>query len=51
MAVIECPHCGAPVDAQDPAQVRSGHSATSGRPRQWIMREGSDEIHHCFGDE
>jgi hypothetical protein len=47
MAVIECPHCGAPVQAEEPLTVRSGHSASSGKPREWIMREHGDEIHRC----
>ncbi|MDQ1434657.1 MAG: hypothetical protein QOF59_1473 [Actinomycetota bacterium] len=47
MAVIECPHCGAPVHVDEPSTVRSGHSASAGEPRDWIMREGPDEIHRC----
>jgi hypothetical protein len=47
MAVIECPHCGAPVHAEEPATVRSGHSDSSGRRREWVMREAGDEIHRC----
>lgn len=47
MAVIECPHCGASVQTEEPATVRSGHSASSGKPREWIMREAGDEIHRC----
>jgi hypothetical protein len=47
MAVIECPHCGASVQAEDPATVRSGHSHSSGAAREWIMREAGDEIHRC----
>ena len=47
MAVIECPHCGAPVHVDEPATVRSGHSAASGKPRQWVMRERGNEIHRC----
>jgi hypothetical protein len=30
MAVIEC---------------RSGHSASSGKPREWLMRGPHDEVH------
>ena len=47
MAVLECPHCGAPVDAEKPSAVRSGHSASSGHDREWVMREGGEEIHRC----
>ena len=47
MAVIESPHCGAPVHAEEPSAARSGHSAASGHDRQWVIREGGDEIHRC----
>ncbi|MDQ1385073.1 MAG: hypothetical protein QOG65_2452 [Actinomycetota bacterium] len=47
MAVIECPHCGAQVPVEDGASVRSGHSAQSGGPCEWVMREGEEERHRC----
>jgi hypothetical protein len=50
VAVIECPHCGADVDVDVPGKVRSGHSASSGEPRAWVMREGGGEVHRCFDD-
>jgi hypothetical protein len=47
MAVIECPHCGASVDVDEPAAVRAGHNASSGEPREWVMREDGEELHAC----
>jgi hypothetical protein len=47
MAVIECPHCGAPVRVDDQSNVRSGHSDASGRPREWVMLENGGEVHRC----
>jgi hypothetical protein len=47
MAVIECPHCGAPVHVDDESMVRSGHSDASGEQRAWVMREAGDEVHRC----
>jgi hypothetical protein len=47
MAVIECPHCGASVHIDDQSKVRSGHSAASGQPREWVMRAAGDEVHRC----
>jgi hypothetical protein len=47
MIVIECPHCASPVLVERPASVRFGHSESSGRPREWVLREGGDEIHRC----
>jgi hypothetical protein len=47
MAVIECPHCGAPVHVDNEAKVRTGHSDASGRPREWVIREAGDEVHRC----
>ena len=47
MAVIECPHCGAPVHVDEPSMVRSGHNASSGKPHEWVMREGGTEVHRC----
>ena len=50
MAEIECPHCGSSVDVEEPGKVRSGHSASSGEPREWVMRELGDEVHRCDDD-
>jgi hypothetical protein len=47
MIVIQCPHCGAPVLVEKPGSVRVGHSASSGRPREWVLHDGGDEIHRC----
>ena len=47
MAVIECQHCGQPVRTIEPSNVRTGHVASSGMPRQWVMYEGGEELHRC----
>jgi hypothetical protein len=47
MAVIECPHCGTPVEVGDKSKVRAGHNASSTREREWVMRESGNEVHRC----
>jgi hypothetical protein len=47
MAVIECQHCGQKVETDEPSKVRTGHTASSGMPRQWVMYEGGEELHRC----
>jgi hypothetical protein len=47
MAVIECPHCGTQVHVDEPTTVRVGHSASSGKPREWVMQERGEPVHRC----
>ena len=47
MAVIRCQHCGESVTAIEPANVRSGHAASSELGREWVIYEGGDELHRC----
>jgi hypothetical protein len=47
VAVIACQHCGQPVNAIEPANVRTGHVSSSGMPREWVMYEGGEELHRC----
>ena len=47
MAVIECPHCGAPVHIEHASNVRSGHDDVTSTGREWVMHEGRSEVHRC----
>jgi hypothetical protein len=47
MAVIECPHCGAPVSVESKPEVRAGFADSGDRGRDWVIYESGTMVHRC----